>query len=120
PLREPGVPFVGEQPVAEDARDVPPEPGVLDEVALLPDQHRLDQVRVVEHVADAPAQAERDDVAVLARGAVEGAEHVARELGQVAEQAMGRRPGGEPQGPAVTTNESETASGEPFRSAMKK
>src|SRR5262249_10521649 len=92
-LAMPDGAFARQQALAEDRADVAKEKRKLDEIAMVPDQHILGMIGVVEEYSRPGAEAQRYNLSVLSRPFLVVTKHVATELGQVAEERKPFRPG---------------------------
>src|SRR5262245_52900292 len=91
-LAQPEVVLAGQETVAQQEA-VHAQGVVLAKVRVVAEQHFLDEVGMTDEVEATWAQADQDDIAVLAGRLQEEGEHVATELAQVASQETARRTG---------------------------
>ena len=92
-LAEPELAFAIHQAVAEH-RAEQFEDVAFAEVAIFGDEHLLDEIGMRGQVDVAMAEAEGDQIAVFAIAAGEEAEHIAAEIGEVAQEPVAGGRGG--------------------------
>jgi hypothetical protein len=88
-LAVPEVTFTRQKTFAEHSRDLPPEEAVLDEVAVILDEHVFNKLGITDQKHGPCAETQSDDIAVFTVALREEAQRI---TGEMAEMSQNRKP----------------------------